>query len=143
MTAAKPPRPTPRDDYARGLKAAPANGIGDRAFDVATDASERFNSSVEASPLAVLAGGVALGLVAGAMLPKTQIEGQYLGPLGQKLNAGVKTAGVAAVEAGKAELAANGLSRVGASEQVGKLLEGVGTAVRSATDAARNSRKQG
>ena len=58
------------------------------------------------------------------------------------LNEGAVTAAKAAGEAGKAELAAIGISRMGANEQVGKLLEGFGTAIRSAGSAASESRKR-
>lgn len=135
--ANKPPRPTPKSP------AQPRDtSLATRARDAANDAGDRLVEGVDANPLAILAGGVAVGLVAGALLPKTELEGQYLGPLGAKLNEGARTAASAAAEAGKAELAAVGLSKVGANEQVGKVLEGLGSAVRSASTAARDARRR-
>ncbi len=130
-STATPPRPTPKQQP-----------LATRARGLADDANERFADGVEANPLAVLAGGVAVGLLAGALIPKSKLEGDYLGPLGVKLNEGAVTAAKAAREAGKAELAAVGLSKVGANEQVGKLLDGLGKALTSAGSAARETRKR-
>ena len=107
-----------------------ANALADRAAD-----------QVENTPLAAVAGGIAVGAIAGLLLPKTQQEVQLLGSLGQKINEGAISAAKAAGEAGKAELTAAGLSKVGANEQLGKLLESVGKAARSAGAAARESRR--
>lgn len=134
---AKPPRPTPKTAGKSRSKA-----VTVRAKDAANDVGTRIVEGVETNPLAVLAGGIAIGLFAGALLPKTRLEGQYLAPLGAKLNEGARTAASAAASAGKAELAAAGLSRVGANEQLGKILETLGGALRSAGEAARDSRKR-
>lgn len=135
--ATKPPRPTPKTENApkSGRKA-----VTVRAKDAANDVGTRILQGVETNPLAVLAGGIAIGLFAGALLPKTRLEGEYLGPVGAKLNEGARTAASAAADAGRAELAAAGLSRVGANEQLGKILEAFGGALRSAGEAARESR---
>lgn len=135
-TAATPSRPTPKAAEPKRGKA-----LATRARGAANDAGDRFAERVEASPLAVLVGGIAVGAVAGALLPKTKLEGEYLAPIGAKLNEGAREAMRAATDAGKAELAAVGLSKVGANEQFGKVLEGLGAAVRSASDAARDSRR--
>lgn len=136
---AKPPRPTPKD----GAAAPRRKSISVRAKAAANDAGTRILEGVESNPMAVLAGGIAIGLFAGALLPRTRLEGEYLGPLGAKLNEGARTAASAAKTAGQAELAAAGLSRVGANEQLGKVLEALGGALRSAGEAARDSRNRG
>jgi hypothetical protein len=134
----KPPRPTPKG----APSASRSQAVTTRAKDAANDVSTRILEGVDANPVAVLAGGIALGLFAGALLPKTRLEGQYLAPLGAKLNEGARTAASAAAEAGRTELAAAGLSRVGANEQLGKILEAFGGALRSAGEAARETRKR-
>lgn len=138
VTTAKPPRPTPRTGSKSRVSSAAAKGR-----DAANDVGDRILDGVEANPLAVLAGGIAVGLVAGALLPKTEVEGRYLGPIGAKLNDSARSAALAARDAGTAELTAVGLSKVGASQQVGKMIEGLGKALHSAGDAARSSRKKG
>lgn len=134
-----PPRPTPKDGDGKKksvkLKA--------KARAAANDAGDRILEGVETNPLAVLAAGIAVGLAAGAFLPKTKLEGRYLAGLGAALNEGALAAARAAGEAGKTELAAIGISKVGANEQVGKLLQGLGGAITSAANAARDSRKSG
>ena len=138
-TVTKPPRPTAKGGSAPKSR---SKAVTTRARDAANDVGGRILEGVDANPLAVLAGGIAIGLFAGALLPKTRLEGEYLAPLGAKLNDGARTAVSAAADAGRAELAAAGLSRVGANEQLGKLLETFGGALRSAGEAARESRRR-
>ena len=132
---AKPSRPTPRPLRPRG------QAVTQRTLDAANDVGDRIQEGVATNPLAVLAGGIAVGLFAGALLPKTKLENRYLGPLGARLNESARVAALAAKDAGMAELTAVGLSRVGASEQFGKVVEGIGKALSSSAEAARMSRK--
>lgn len=133
-----PPRPSAKSDTKPRKQS-----LAKQAKNAANDAGDRILEGVETNPLGVLAAGIAVGLAAGALLPKTKIEGRYLGSLGAALNDGAVTAAKAAGEAGKAELAAVGISRLGANEQLGKLLEGFGAALRSAGAAARDTRRRG
>jgi len=84
----------------------------------------------------VLVGGVALGVLAGAIIPRTEQEGKLLGPVGKRLTDTAAGAAQAAKEAGKAELDALGLNKAAARDQVGKLLDGVVKALSSAGSAA-------
>ncbi|MBW4329330.1 hypothetical protein KY084_00360 [Stakelama sp. CBK3Z-3] len=59
---------------------------------------------MEGNPLSVLVGGVAVGLLAGSLIPRTEREKDVLGPLGQRLAEGASAAFVAARDAGKEEL---------------------------------------
>lgn len=138
-TAAKPPRPNPKSTTPRQSR---SKAVTVRAKDAANDVGTRILEGVDSNPIAVLAGGIAVGLFAGALLPKTRLEGRYLAPIGAKLNEGARTAASAAATAGRTELAAAGLSKVGANEQLGKILEAFGGALRSAGEAARDSRKR-
>ncbi|MES1974864.1 MAG: hypothetical protein V4472_20605 [Pseudomonadota bacterium] len=104
--------------------------------DTAREAVRRTAAGIEANPLAVLVGGVALGVLAGAVIPRTEQEGKLLRPVGKRLTDTAAGAAQAAREAGKAELDALGLNREAARDQVGKLLDGVVKALSSAGSAA-------
>lgn len=130
-----PPRPTPKN--ASGRK--PAKSVTSRARDAANDAGNRILEGVEGNPIAVLAGGIALGLFAGSLLPKTKRERDLLGALGTRLNDGAVAAVKAARIAGTAELAAAGLNRVNASDQVNKLIEAAIRALATAGAAAKEA----
>jgi ElaB/YqjD/DUF883 family membrane-anchored ribosome-binding protein len=108
----------------------------DTTRDTAREAVRRTAQGIEANPLAVLVGGVALGVLAGAVIPRTEQEGKLLGPVGKRLTDTAAGAAQAAKEAGKAELDALGLNKDAARDQVGKLLDGVVKALSSAGSAA-------
>ncbi|MDB5705807.1 MAG: hypothetical protein JWN66_2923 [Sphingomonas bacterium] len=122
-TTAKPKRPTPRTAL-------------ETAKSTASDAVRRTAEGIEANPLAVLVGGVALGVLAGAVIPRTEQEGKLLGPVGKRLTDTASGAAQAARDAGKAELDSLGLNKEAARDQVGKLLDGVVKALSSAGAAA-------
>lgn len=65
---------------------------------------DQFGSTVDGSPLAVLAAGVVVGAVAGALLPRTQRETEVLGPIGSKIGQAAAEAARAARDAGKEQL---------------------------------------
>jgi ElaB/YqjD/DUF883 family membrane-anchored ribosome-binding protein len=77
-------------------------GAGQRTFD-----------GIEANPVAAVIGGLALGAVVGALLPRSQREQDLLGGTGRKLNEVGRQALGAAREAGRKELDEIGISRDG------------------------------
>ena len=97
--------------------------------------------AMEANPLAVIAGGIAVGLAIGALLPKSKRETELLGPVGKRLTGAAAGAAGAARDAAKAELASLPLNKDAAKAQVGKVLDQVAKAVSSAGDAALNGAK--
>ena len=107
--------------------------------DLASDAARKTVASIDANPLGVLVGGLALGVVAGALLPRSQAERQLLAPLGAKLGERARGAISAARDAGKSELDGRGISRDAARDQVRTLFEGVMKAVTAAGAAAAKS----
>lgn len=103
------------------------------------DALKRAGEVMEANPLAVLAGGAAIGLLAGAMLPRTEREGEMFGHVGKRMTAAATAAAAAARDTGFQELEARGISGKAAKTQVNRLLEGVVEAASSAGGAAANA----
>ncbi len=88
---------------------------------------------IEKNPLAIVAGGVALGVVIGALVPRLQKEKELLAPVGKRIAEGATAAAAAAREAGKAEIDAILPQRDAAREQIGKI---IGSAFTAAKDAA-------
>lgn len=100
---------------------------------------KRAGDAFEANPLAVLAGGAAIGLIAGITLPRTERETKVLGPIGKRMTAAATAAAAAARDTGLAELDAHGISGKAAKAQVSRLLEGVVEAAGSAGQAAASA----
>lgn len=94
----------------------------------------RTSASIENNPLALVAGGVALGVVIGALLPRLAKEKELLAPVGKRIAEGATAAASAAREAGKAEIDALLPQRDAAKEQIGKI---IGNTFNAAKDAAR------
>lgn len=100
------------------------------------DAARRATAGADANPLALVAGGLALGVIVGALLPRSDRERELLAPVGAKLGTGLTAAVQAAREAGQAELAEAGISRDAARDQVKSLIDGLLKAAGSAGTAA-------
>ena len=84
----------------------------ERASDVSRQTAER----IETNPLAAVAGGLALGAVLGALLPRTEREVQALGDVGHKVTDVAREAANTAVETGRQqvnELTSSAVSKVG------------------------------
>jgi len=109
------------------------------------DALKRAGDAFEANPLAVLAGGAAIGLIAGISMPRSERETRVLGPIGKRMTAAASAAAAAARDTGLAELEAHGISGKAAKAQVSRLLEGAveaaGTAGQAAASAAAKKAK--
>lgn len=117
---------------------ATARGATNDALHETRKVAERAGKAIETNPLAVVAGGIAIGLAAGALLPKTKRESELLGPVGKRLTGVAAGAAEAAREAAKAELGSLPLSKDAAKAQVSKLIDQVAKAVSSAGEAALN-----
>lgn len=107
--------------------------------DGARDALKRAGEAMEGNPLAVLAGGAAIGLLAGAVLPRTSREATLFGAVGKRVTAAAGAAVTAAREAGIQELDSRGISGRAARAQIGKLLDGVVEAASTAGEAAASA----
>ncbi len=93
--------------------------------DTARDLARKTAEGIEANPVGVLAGGVALGVLLGAFVPRSEQEAKLLGPVGKRISDTTRGAVEAAKDTAKAELDMLGFTRNAARDQVGKMLGGV------------------
>ena len=137
-----PPTPAPK---ARTTKAVTtirtaATKAVDTTSDAARDLARQTAAGIEANPVAVLAGGIAVGLLAGSLIPRSAGETKLLRPVGKRLSDTARGAFDAARDTAKSEFDVLGLTRTAARDQVGKLLGGVVTAITAAGSAALAAR---
>jgi len=92
--------------------------------------------SLTDSPLALLAGGIALGVLIGVLLPRVAKERELLDPVGKKLAENANAAVRAARDAGQAEIESLLPDKNATKERVSKLLENVLEAAKGATTKA-------
>jgi ElaB/YqjD/DUF883 family membrane-anchored ribosome-binding protein len=138
MTETANPQGTEKQSGRMENALATARGATNDALHETRKAAERAGKAIEANPLAVIAGGIAIGLAAGALLPKTKRETELLGSVGKRLTGVAAGAAEAARDAAKAELGSLPLSKDAAKAQVSKLIDQVAKAVSSAGEAALN-----
>lgn len=134
MTEAPPSARKPRTVRKAAANAVSATGT------TARNLAGRTAAGIEANPLAVLAGGAALGALAGSLVPRTEREQKLLGSVGKRLNETARGAIDAAKDTARSEFDVLGLSRDSARDQVGKLLGGVVKALATAGTAALATR---
>ncbi|WP_066776827.1 DUF883 family protein [Sphingomonas sp. CCH5-D11] len=119
-----------------------AGETADHSREAVRDAAHQAGDFVESNPLGVLAGGLALGALVGALLPRSEREKQLLAPVGKKVGMAAVAAFAAAKEAGKGELEGLGLTKDGAQEKAKSLLQGVATAASHAGSAAAEAGRE-
>jgi ElaB/YqjD/DUF883 family membrane-anchored ribosome-binding protein len=102
----------------------------------ARTAARKTANTVDSAPLAVLIGGLAVGAIAGGLLPRTQRETAALGTVGRKVTGTATAAARAAKAAGQDQLKAAGISRDTAKSQLQTVIEGVIKALTEAGNAA-------
>ena len=107
----------------------------DRAVAATHDATRRTAEALEANPLGILVGGLAVGALAGALIPRSDKEKELLAPVGKRLGDAARSAADAAKEAGRAELQNRGLTADAGRDQVRSLLSGFGKALTTAGSA--------
>lgn len=106
------------------------------ALDTAKDAQEKAAQKIQENPLSFVIGGVALGALVGALLPRTERESNTLGTAGKKISETARTAAKLAKEAGQSKLDELGVNKDAARDQVNQLFTSVVTAVEEAGAAA-------
>lgn len=110
-----------------------ARAVRDTATSSADNAVKATAEAVDQNPFGALAGAIAVGAVAAAMIPASRRELEALGPWTDKMRDAIVEAFDAAKAAGAVELTAGGLTLAAASEGVGGI---VGKLVKAATVAS-------
>ena len=108
----------------------------DGARESVAGAGRKANDAIDDSPLIALAGGLALGAILAAILPRTEAETRALRPVGNKLAGTAKAAAEAAKEAGTSRLAELGLTREKGAETLRSIFEGTSDAAKVSAQAA-------
>ena len=108
----------------------------------ASDAAHATAETLEANPLGLVVGGLALGALVAAVIPRGQREKDLLAPVGKKVSAAATAAFAAAKEAGRNEIEQLGLTPDGARGQAKSLFQGVVKAATSAGAAAARAGKE-
>jgi ElaB/YqjD/DUF883 family membrane-anchored ribosome-binding protein len=110
---------------------------------LANKAAIKSGDTIDQNPLAMVIGGIALGAIIGALLPKSDREEKILGGTGKKLNAKAREMANAAKAAGKEKIDNLGINKESARDQfrdlVSKATEAVKAAGQAASDAARKA----
>ena len=113
------------------------------AYAAAREKTAGAGQALEANPLGALIGGIAIGALAGALLPRIEKEKELLAPLGARIGDAARAALEAGRSAGTDALDEAGLSTDQLRGQVAKLVEqalkAAGTAGTAAIQAARES----
>jgi hypothetical protein len=127
---------------ARQQKTPASPSARERAIDAYEATRERTREQVEGSPLLALGGGLAIGALIAALLPKTKTEERLLGDVGGRLTSSARSAAEAAREAGREKLSELNITREAGKGAVQSLIDGIGEAARTsgkaALEAARN-----
>jgi hypothetical protein len=108
----------------------------ERAIDAYDNARERARDQFDGSPLLALGGGLALGALIGALLPKTQAEQRLMGKTGSRITTSARYALDAAKEAGREKLSELNITRDAGKGAVQSLIDGLGEAARTGGQAA-------
>ena len=108
----------------------------ERAIDAYDNARERARDGIDGSPLLALGGGLALGALLAAILPRTRTEDRLLGDFGGRITGGARDAFDAAKDAGREKLAELNITREAGKGAVQSLVDGISEAARSSGKAA-------
>lgn len=118
-----------------------ASDLLDSARGTATQARQKTADGIDASPVAALLGGLALGALAAAVLPRTRKEDELLGDIGGKINDSARGAAQAAKGAGLDKLDELGINKDSAIEKAKELAQSAAGVVRESASAAASSVK--
>lgn len=108
------------------------------ARDGAGRARQKTSEGIDSNPVAALLGGLALGGLIAAILPKTDREEELLGDYGRKINEKAREAARAAREAGSNKLDELGYNRDTAREKIQSLKSDASEIAKAAAERARS-----
>ncbi len=135
--------PAARQAYesARERTAAAYAAARERAGSAYENAGRRAGRGIDSNPVAAVFGGLALGAIVAALLPRTRQEDEYLGTAGRRLNDSAREAARAAREAGRGQLDELGLTKDGLRSKLddftGRAVDAVKSSAGAAAGAAR------
>lgn len=109
----------------------------------ASKAREKTAQGVDTFPEGAIIGGLALGALIAAVLPKSQRESEMFGTVGKRLTDTAKQAAQAAKEAGRSHLEEAGLSPDTARQKLSDIASTAGQAARTSASAAAQAVKGG
>ena len=116
----------PETEDSAGARNEAYGKVSDRvaaAYAAAREKTGQAGEKIEANPLAALLGGIAIGAIAGALIPRLAKEKELLAPLGDKIGEAARAALDAGKTAGAGALEEAGLSSDQIRAQVSKLVE--------------------
>jgi hypothetical protein len=108
----------------------------ERAIDAYDSARERARDQLGGSPLLAIGGGLAIGALVGALMPKTRAEARLMGKVGSRITTSARDALDAAKEAGREKLTELNITRDAGASAMQSLIDGLGEAARSSGQAA-------
>ena len=126
--------------YETGREAA-ARGV-QQSRDFVNQTAIKTGDGIDKNPLAIVLGGIALGAIVGALLPRTERETKIMGKTGKKLNKKAKEMAKAAKAAGKEQVDNLGLNADAVREQFRDLVSKAALAVKAAGEAATAEAKK-
>ena len=100
----------------------------DSARERASQVRARTSDGIDEAPLIALAGGLAVGVLLAALLPRTEQEDKLLGPIGGRITGSAREAVEAAKDAGREKLNELNLTRDAGSSALQTIIKGVSEA---------------
>lgn len=122
-------------------KDAAATGV-EQSKVIARQAKDKTIEGIDKSPLALILGGIAIGAIVGALLPRTERETKLLGKAGKKLNKKARQVAEAAKVAGMSQVDTLGLNGEAMRAQFRELVSKAALAVKAAGQAATDAAKE-
>ncbi len=126
-------------ESARDRTAAAYATARERAGSAYETAGRRTSEGIDSNPVAAVVGGLAIGALVAALLPRTGREDELLGSVGRKINDSAREAANAAKEAGKGQLDELGLSRDGLRSKLDEFTDRAVGAVKGSAGGARRN----
>jgi ElaB/YqjD/DUF883 family membrane-anchored ribosome-binding protein len=111
------------------------------ARDTARNAGQKTAQGIDSNPMAALVGGLALGAIAAALLPRTEREEQLLGAAGRKVTGTARDAANAARDAARQQIDELGLSKDGVQRRLSEFTDKAVGAVKTSAGAASGAVK--
>jgi ElaB/YqjD/DUF883 family membrane-anchored ribosome-binding protein len=105
-----------------------ASSAYDTARRGAGQATRKVGDGIDTNPMAAVVGGLAVGAVIAALLPRTQKEQQLFGQYGERLAGTAREAARAAKDTGREKLGELGLNKDAARDRISELVSSTANA---------------